>query len=85
MKKLKERTKTRTIKHKSIFTVKELKFLDKTDYNTSNFYGFPKIQKSQLKTNAIIEQNSDVVSINEQHDLKVRPIVGGPLMSNQKA
>ena len=72
-------------KHKSIFTVKELKFLDKTDYNTSNFYGFPKIQKSQLKTNAIIEQNSEVVSINEQHDLKVRPIVGGPLMSNQKA
>ena len=44
---------------------------------TSNFYGLPKIHKSQLITNAIKEQNSEVVSINEPQDLKVRPIVGG--------
>ena len=36
----------------------------KTDYNTSNFYGLPKIHRSQLITNAIKEQNSEVVSIN---------------------
>ena len=38
---------------------------------TRNFYGLPKIHKSQLITNAIKEKNS------EAQDLKVRPIVGG--------
>ena len=50
-------------KHKSIFTVKEFKYLNEADYNTSNFYGLPKIHKSQLITNAIKEQNCEVVSI----------------------
>ena len=65
-------------KHKSIFTVKEFKYLNEADYNTSNFYGLPKIHKSQLITNAIKEQNSEVVSI------KVRPIVGGPKCPTRK-
>ena len=42
-------------KHKSIFTDKKFKYLNETDYNTSNFYGLPKILKSQLITNAIKE------------------------------
>ena len=63
--------------HKKNFTDKEFKYLNKTDYNTSNFYRLPKIHKSGLITNAIIEQNSEVVNINEPQDLKVRPIVGG--------
>ena len=65
-------------KHKRIFTVKEFKYLNGADFITSNFYGLPKIHKSQLITNAIKEQNSEVVSINEPQDVKVRPIVGGP-------
>ena len=40
-------------KHKSIFTVKEFKYLNEADYSTSNFYGLPKIHKSQLITNAL--------------------------------
>ena len=56
----------------------------KTDYNTSNFYGLPKIHRSQLITNAIKEQNSEVVSINETQDLKIRPIVGGPKCPTRK-
>ena len=71
-------------KHKSIFTVKEFKYLNEADYSTSNFYGLPKIHKSQLITNAIKEQNSEVVSINEPQDLKVRPIVGGPKCPTRK-
>ena len=71
-------------KRKSIFTVKEFKYLNEADYNTSNFYGLPKIHKSQLITNAIKEQNSEVVSINEPQDLKVRPIVGGPKCPTRK-
>ena len=50
-------------KHKSIFTVKEFKYLNEADYNISNFYGLPKIHKSPLITNPIKEQNSEVVSI----------------------
>ena len=71
-------------KHKSIFPVKEFKYLNEADYSTSNFYRLPKIHKSQLITNAIKEQNSEVVSINEPQDLKVRPIVGGPKCPTRK-
>ena len=71
-------------KYKSIFTDKWFKYLNETDYNTSNFYGLPKIHKSQLITFPIKEQNSEVASINEPQDLKVRPIVGGPKCPTRK-
>ena len=71
-------------KHKSIFTVKEFKYLNEADYSTSSFYGLPKIHKSQFITNAFKEQNSEVVSINEPQDLKVRPIVGEPKCPTRK-
>ena len=64
--------------------VKEFKYLNEADCNTSNFYGLPKIHKSQLITNAIEKQNSEVVSINESQNLKVRPIVGGPKCPTRK-
>ena len=70
--------------HKNIFVDKEFKYLNETDYNTSNFYGLPKIHKSRLITNAIKEQNSKVVNIKELKDLKARPIVGGPRCSIRK-
>ena len=63
-------------KHKSIFTVQEFKYLNETDYNTGNFYEVLKIHKSPLITNAIKEQNSEVVSINKPQDVKVRQKVG---------
>ena len=71
-------------KRKSIFTVKEFKYLNEADYNTRNFYGFPKVHKSQLITNAIKEKNSEVVSINVPQNLKVRPIVARPKCPNRK-
>ena len=71
-------------KHKSIFTDKEFKYLNESDYNTSNFYRLPKIHKSQLITNAIKKQNSEVVIINKLQDLKVRTIVGGSKCSTRK-
>ena len=71
-------------KQKNIFIVKDFKYLNEADYNTSSFYWLPKIHKSQLITNAIKEQNSEVVSINEPQDLKVRPIVGGPKCPTRK-
>ena len=71
-------------KHKSIFSDKEFKYLNEAEYSTSNFYGLPKIHKSQLITKAIKEQNYEVVSINEPQDLKVRPTVGGPKCPTRK-
>ena len=71
-------------KHKNIFIVKDFKYLNEADYNTSSFYWLPKIHKCQLITNAIKEQNSEDVSINEPLDLKVRPIVRGPKCPTRK-
>ena len=71
-------------KCKSIFTVKEFKYLNEADYNTRNFYGLPKIHKSQLITNVTKEKNSEVVCINVPQNLKVRPIVAGPKCPNRK-
>ena len=42
-------------KQKNIFIVKDLKYINEADYNTSSFYWLPKIHKSQLITNAIKE------------------------------
>ena len=61
-----------------------MKYLNEADYNTSNFYGLPKIHKSQLITNTIKKQNSEVVSINEPQDVKVRPVAGGPKCPTRK-
>ena len=46
-------------------------------YNTSNYYGFPKIHKSSLIQKVIKEQNNGVINIEELIDLKLGPIVGG--------
>ena len=46
--------------------------------------GLPKICKSQLITNAIKEQISEITTINELQDLKVRPIVGRPKCPTRK-
>ena len=52
---------------KSIFTVKEFKYLNDDYYNTSNFYGLTKIHKSQLITNAIKKKNlKSLVSTNSR-------------------
>ena len=71
-------------KHKIIFTVQEIKYVNETDYNTSNFSELLKIHKSPLITNAIKEQNSEVVSINEPQDVKIRQIVGRPRCPTRK-
>ena len=35
-------------KHKNVFTDKEFKYLNETDYNRSNFYGLPEIQRPDV-------------------------------------
>ena len=62
-------------KYKHNLTKKENEYLTSFSYNTSNFYGFPKIQKSKLIQNAIKEQQKEYVP----SDLKLRPLVAGPI------
>ena len=50
-------------KCKSIFRVKDFKYLIEADYNTRNFYWLTKIHKSQLITNAIKEKESKVSTL----------------------
>ncbi len=56
----------------------EKDYLLNFDIKTSNIYGLPKIHKSKLVQQAILEQNSDVVTIISPKDLKFRPIIAGP-------
>jgi len=58
---------------------KELEYLTKFNYKTSNFYGLPKVHKSQNINNAIQSQGGPIVNITSPGDLKFRPIVAGPI------
>ena len=69
-------------KHKDILTTNEIKYLTKFDYKTSQFYGLPKIHKSSLIKEKIL--NSDIVNIENQADLPFRPIVAGPQCPTHK-
>ena len=66
-------------KYKDNLTKKEKEYLVSFSYNTSNFYGLPKIHKSKLIQNAIKEQQKEYVHVIEPSDLKLRLIVAGPI------
>ena len=66
-------------KYKDNLTKKEKEYLISFSYNTSNFYGLPKIHKSKLIQNAIKEQQKEYVHITDPSDLKLRPIVAAPI------
>ena len=66
-------------KYKDNLTKKEKEYLISSSYNTSNFYGLSKIHKSKLIQNAIKEQQKEYVHTIEPSDLKLRPIVAGPI------
>ena len=66
-------------KYKDNLTKKEKEYLTSFSYNTSNFYGLPKIHKSKLIQNAIKEQQKEYVHMVEPSDLKLRPIAAGPI------
>ena len=66
-------------KYKDSLIKKEKEYLTSFSYNASNFYGFPKVHKSKLIQNAIKEYQKEYVNITEPSDLKLRPIVAGPV------
>ena len=56
-------------KYKDNLTKKEKEYLTSFSYNTSNFYGLPKIHKSKLIQNLIKEQQKECAHIIEISDL----------------
>lgn len=60
-------------------TKKEKEYLTKFEHKTSNFYGLPKVHKSDIIKQAIYDQNSDYVTTPDPADLKFRPVVAGPI------
>ena len=65
-------------KYVNNLTKDEVKFLSKFDSKEANFYGLPKVHKSDIIKKAILEQKSEVVIVPSPSDLKIRPIIGGP-------
>ena len=66
-------------KHENIFTKKEKAYIINFEYKTSYFYGLPKIHQSKRIKENILEQNSSYVQCGTDVDLKMRPIVAGPV------
>ena len=66
-------------KYKDNLTKKEKEYLTSFSYNTTNFYGLPKIHESKLIQNIIKEKQKEYVYIIEPSDLELRPIVAGPI------
>jgi hypothetical protein len=60
-----------------ILTKKEGEYITKFNYMTSNFYGLPKVHKSDKIKFESGKQNVEIVNIFEPEDLKFRPIVAG--------
>ena len=65
-------------KYQRDLTKKETDYLTNFSCKTSNFYGLPKVHKSDVITKAIEEQNSEYIRVHEPEDLTLRPIVAGP-------
>ena len=65
-------------KYSSLLNKDEIAYLTKFDSKEANFYGLPKVHKSEIIKKAVQEQKSEVICVPNPSDLKVRPIIGGP-------
>ena len=65
-------------KYQRDLTKKEIDYLTNFSCKTSNFYGLPKVHKSDVITKATEEQNSEYIRVHEPEDLTLRPIVASP-------
>ena len=59
-------------------TEKEKDYLVNFTHKTSNFYGLPKVHKSEIITEQIKLPNKEYITALEPRDLKLRPIAAGP-------
>ena len=64
-------------RHKASLTDSEYKYLSQNYFETSKFYGRPKMYKLKVLHKAIKEKNKELITISEPKDSKLSPIVGG--------
>jgi hypothetical protein len=64
-------------KHKHCLTEKEIKYICKDDWSSSNFYVLPKIHKNKIIIEQFSKSNSEFVEMDVPPDLKGRPITAG--------
>ena len=71
-------------KYNDNLTQNERSYIENFDSKTSNFYGLPKVHKSDIIKKAIHEQNEEYIWIPRPADLKFRPIVAGPVCATSR-
>ena len=71
-------------KYKANLTKKEINYLTKFRYKSSQFYCNPKIHKSKIIQDAISNSNSEYLEVFQPDDLSGRPIVAGPESPTQR-
>ena len=65
--------------HQEELINKEIHYLTKFEWKTSNFYGLPKVHKSKQVNETIKKKNPmSMVQVLNPSDLKFRPIIAGP-------
>ena len=65
-------------KYDHVLTGKGKDYLVNFTPKTSNFYGLPKVHKSEIISEQIKIQNKEYITALRPEDLKLRPIVAGP-------
>jgi hypothetical protein len=64
--------------HEGELQKEEIYYITNFTFKESYFYGLPKVHKSEIISNAILEQHTECIKILNPDDLEFRPIVGGP-------
>jgi hypothetical protein len=62
----------------------EIDYITNFTFSESYFYGLPRVHKSEVISNAILEQHTECIKTLNPYDLKFRPIVGGPNCDTQR-
>ena len=65
-------------KYHNSLTKKEIDYLTKFNFTTSNFYGLPKVHKLDKIAEAVNAQHSECIRVFEPDDLTLRLVVAGP-------
>ena len=64
--------------HKESVTEKEKEYITKFTFRNSNFYGLPKIHKSETIKDMFKENQESYIHMKHPKNLKLRPIIAGP-------
>jgi hypothetical protein len=70
--------------HEGELHKEKIDYITNFTFTESYFYGLPKVHKSEVISNAILEQHTECIKILNPDDLKFRPIVGGPNCVTQR-